>query len=51
MEENLQERPALLIIDMVKDSFDAEKSLPITRHAEPIIAPINDLIASFRSHG
>jgi nicotinamidase-related amidase len=44
------ERPALLIIDMVKDSFDSERPLPITQHAQAIIAPINDLIAVFRSH-
>jgi nicotinamidase/pyrazinamidase len=45
------ERPALLVIDMVKDNFDPERPLPITKHAQGIIAPINDLIAVFRSRG
>jgi len=51
MDKTPNEHPALLVVDMVKDIFDAEKSLPITRHAELIIAPINDLIVSFRAHG
>lgn len=42
------ERPALLIIDMVKDYFDASKKLPITPMALKIIAPINHLIGGFR---
>ncbi len=50
MDKRSNERPALLVIDMVKDNFNAERPLPVTRHAELIIAPINDLIASFRSH-
>ena len=48
MESLPPERPALLVIDMVKDNFVAEKQLPITKHALQIIAPINDLIAEFR---
>jgi nicotinamidase-related amidase len=48
MEKLPNERPSLLIIDMVKDNFDPAKNLPITEHAQKIIAPINDLIATFR---
>lgn len=40
------ERAALLIIDMVRDTF--EENFPITPLARKIIAPINDLIAVFR---
>jgi nicotinamidase/pyrazinamidase len=43
-----QERPALLIIDMVKDYFDRHRPLPITPEAEAIMAPINALSAQFR---
>lgn len=43
-----RERPALLIIDMVKDNFREEKKLPITPHARRIIDPINGLIRAFR---
>jgi len=42
------ERPALLIIDMVKDNFDESKRLPITAYAGKIIGPINNLIQVFR---
>lgn len=41
-------KPALLIIDMVKDNFAAERRLPITPLASRIIAPINRLIDEFR---
>lgn len=41
-------RPALLIIDMVKETFDDSKNLPITPLARKIIDPINSLIAVFR---
>ncbi len=44
------QRPALLIIDMVRDTFDDSKKLPITPFARKIIGPINSLIAVFRSH-
>jgi nicotinamidase-related amidase len=47
-EHNSQEYPALLIIDMVKDNFDADKNIPITYYAQQIIQPINQCIASFR---
>jgi len=42
------EIPALLVIDMVKDNFDAARNLPITTQARKIIAPINRLIGEFR---
>jgi hypothetical protein len=38
------ERPALLLIDMVKDNFEEEKNLPITRFGKRIIDPLNQLI-------
>jgi len=44
------ERPALLIIDMVKDNFIDERQLPITPLARKIIGPINQGIRFFRSH-
>jgi len=43
------EKPALLIIDMVKDNFDDANRFPITPYARRIVAPINKLIAGFRS--
>ena len=51
MENETVERPALLIIDMVKDYFDEDKPLPITSHAREIIGPINGLIRVFRNKG
>lgn len=47
----MTEKPALLIIDMVKDNFDDTKKLPITPFARETIAPINDLIGVFRKNG
>ena len=44
MADQNREKPAILIIDMVKDNFDAEKNLPITRFAEAIIPATNRLI-------
>lgn len=41
-------RPALIIIDMVKDNFDEGRKLPITPFAREIIPPINSLIRIFR---
>ncbi len=38
------ERPALLIIDMVKHNFEEEKDLPFTRFGKHIIDPLNQLI-------
>ena len=43
------ERPALLIIDMVKDNFKEEKKLPITPLAKKTIDPLNEAIRFFRS--
>jgi nicotinamidase/pyrazinamidase len=43
------ETPALLIIDMVKDSFDEIHPLPITPFARAVIQPLNKLIDLFRS--
>jgi nicotinamidase-related amidase len=43
------EKPALLIIDMVKDNFVDERNLPITPLARRIIAPLNELIENFRN--
>ncbi|MGD8292658.1 MAG: isochorismatase family cysteine hydrolase [Desulfobacterales bacterium] len=45
-----KEKPALLIIDMVRDNFIKSRNLPITPHAENIIAPLNHLIRFFRKH-
>ena len=46
-----EEKPALLIIDMVKDNFEESRKLPITPFAKKIIAPINGLIERFRDQG
>ncbi|OQY15546.1 MAG: isochorismatase [Desulfobacterium sp. 4572_20] len=51
MGEHNREKPALLIIDMVKDNFIESKNLPITPLARQIIAPINGLIRVFRKEG
>lgn len=48
MAKDNRDRPALLIIDMVKDNFIKSKNLPITPHARKIIASINNLIHNFR---
>jgi len=49
MEKELNEIPALLIIDMLKDNFDQSRHLPITPFARAIIPPLNKLIDVFRS--
>jgi nicotinamidase/pyrazinamidase len=46
-----KEKPAFLIIDMVKDNFREEKKLPITPFAKQIIKPTNNLSAFFRKNG
>jgi nicotinamidase-related amidase len=51
MNDNHQEKPAFLIIDMLKDYFDESKKAPITPLAMPLIAPINRMSAAFRRHG
>ena len=43
------EKPALLIIDMVKDNFVESRHLPITPFARAVIPPLNKLIGVFRS--
>jgi len=49
MEIRDRERPAILIVDMVKDNFDpATRPLPITPFAKALIGPINRLISEFR---
>ncbi len=48
MEQDRCDRPALLIIDMVKDNFIEERHLPITLYARKIIEPINRTIGFFR---
>ncbi len=45
------EKPALIIIDMVKDNFDDSRDLPITPLARKIIPPLNQLSAFFRRWG
>lgn len=45
------EKPALLIIDMVKDYFDPGNNLPITVPARKIVGPLNRLSGIFRSQG
>lgn len=46
-----KEKPALLIIDMVKDYFDEAHKIPITELAQPILAPLNRMIGVFRENG
>ena len=48
MDETSGENPVLLIIDMVKDTFEKEDKYPITPFAMKIIDPINALIREFR---
>jgi len=48
MENENRERPAFLIIDMLKDNFEENKGLPITPLAKQIISPINSVISIFR---
>lgn len=48
METDGQERPALLVIDMVKDNFREDKPLPITPFARAMIPRINELSTLFR---
>jgi nicotinamidase/pyrazinamidase len=49
MKKTVDETPALLIIDMVKDNFIESRNLPITPFALAIIQPLNKLIEVFRS--
>ena len=43
------ERPALLIIDMVKDNLDESRPVPITPLARRLFDPINRLSKAFRN--
>ena len=45
------EKPALLIIDMLKDTFDERHGFPITPYARKIIPSINGMIRVFREGG
>ena len=45
-----KEKPAILVIDMVKDYFEPERNLRITPHAKAIIKPIRDLTVQFRDN-
>jgi nicotinamidase/pyrazinamidase len=46
-----KDKPALLIIDMVKDTFDPRKNFPITSLAMKIIEPVKAIADVFRNHG
>ncbi|MFQ6100371.1 MAG: cysteine hydrolase family protein [Anaerolineae bacterium] len=46
-----EERPVLLIVDMVRDNLDESKGYPITSLAGRIVGPINKLIGVFREQG
>ena len=51
MKSQNTEKPALIIIDMVKDNFDDSRKLPITPFARNIIPPLNHLSCQFRKQG
>ncbi|MDO9535327.1 MAG: isochorismatase family cysteine hydrolase [Bacillota bacterium] len=51
MKPTTKEKPALLIIDIVKDNMDPEHPLPITPFIHRIIPTINGLIKLFRDQG
>ena len=46
-----KDKPALIVIDMVKDNFDDSLKLPITPFARKTIAPLNRLSKHFREQG
>lgn len=48
MEKQVNETPALLIVDMVKDNFIESLEMPITALARAAIEPLNRLIEVFR---
>ncbi len=50
MEAQAFEKPALLIIDMVKDNLDPDHPSPLAPFAMQIVPPLNDLIKMFRAH-
>ena len=45
-----KDKPALLVIDMVKDTFDEKKNLPLTSLAKRIIEPVKTTAKAFRNH-
>jgi nicotinamidase-related amidase len=45
----MEEKPALLIIDMVKDNLDESRPVPITPLARRLFDPINRLTGAFRN--
>jgi nicotinamidase-related amidase len=45
----MEERPALLIIDMVKDNLNESRPVPITPLARRLFDPINRLTKAFRN--
>ncbi len=49
MAHQSRDKPALVIIDMVKDNFDEDRNLPITPLAKKIIQPLNEMISCFRT--
>ncbi len=51
MQDPQMEKPALLIIDMLKDVFKESHNYPITPHAKKVVDPINRLIKGFRAKG
>lgn len=44
-------RPAIIIVDMLKDTFHEEYQLPITREARPIVPRVNHLLQRGRELG
>lgn len=44
-------RPAIIIVDMVKDTFREEEQFPIARETQPIIPRINHLVQQGRQMG
>jgi nicotinamidase/pyrazinamidase len=48
---NQRRKPALLVIDMVRDNFDEAHNLPITPFAREIVEPLNRLSRAFRKQG
>ncbi|NLJ55471.1 MAG: cysteine hydrolase [Firmicutes bacterium] len=51
MKKPTKEKPALLIIDMVKDNLNPEHPFPITEAAIRIVPAINNTIKLFRNQG
>jgi nicotinamidase/pyrazinamidase len=44
-------KPAILVIDMVKDYLDPRRNLKITPYAKAIVNPIKDVTGTFRKNG